>query len=91
MSEVIKRTLLNARMINDNVHIKIPNTTTEQELSFVISRTIYSMVVVYAEENHMPFDKALELYMPAIYADVGRQYDMEHPNVHRHNKSHKPR
>lgn len=91
MSEVTKRTLLNARMIDDNVHIKIPNTTTEQELSFVVSRTIYSMVVVFAEHNHMPFNEALNAYMPAIYADVGRQYDMEHPNVYRHHGSRKPR
>ena len=89
--EVTKRTLLNARMIDDNVHIKIPNTTTEQELSFVISRTIYSMVTVYAEQNNITFNKALDLYKEAIATDVGRQYDMEHPNVHRHNKSHKSR
>lgn len=86
--EVTKRTLLNARMINDNVHIKIPNTTTEQELSFVISRVVYSMVTVYAEQNNITFNKALGLYKEAIAADVGRQYDMEHANEHRH---HKPR
>lgn len=91
MSEVTKRTLLNARVINDNVHIKIPNTTTEQELSFVISRVIYSMVTVFAEENGMTFNQALKQYKEAIYTDVGRQYDMEHPNVHRHNRSRKPR
>ncbi len=89
MSEVIKRTLLNARTINDNVHINIPNTTTEQELSFVVSRVIYSMVIVYAEQNSITFNKALKLYKEAIAADVGRQYDMEHAHEHRHNKPRK--
>ena len=89
MSEVIKRTLLNARTINDNVHINIPNTTTEQELSFVVSRVIYSMVIVYAEQNNITFNKALKLYKEAIAAAVGRQYDMEHAHEHRHNKPRK--
>lgn len=89
MSEVIKRTLLNARTINDNIHIEIPKTTSEQELSFVVSRVIYSMVVVYSEQNNITFNKALKLYKEAIVADVGRQYDMEHAHEHRHNKPRK--
>lgn len=74
-----KRTeLINSYRIGDEFHINVPKTASEKELSFVISRVLMFMVQVYADENHIKFDKALELYKEAIAVDIGHQYDMEH-------------
>lgn len=58
-----------------NIHIN--GRAKQNEVEFILVRSMYMLLTHYTKTNHIPFEKALHEYSEAIYAQIGAMHDNE--------------
>ena len=77
----MEREILTAKVTNINndkqFNIHINGKAKQNEVEFVLVRSMYMLLTHYAKTNHIPFERALHEYSGAIYAQIGAMHDNE--------------
>ncbi|MFT8669473.1 MAG: hypothetical protein ABF778_06990 [Liquorilactobacillus hordei] len=77
----MEREILTAKVTNINndeqFNIHINGKAKQNEVEFVLVRSMYMLLTHYAKTNHIPFEKALQEYSGAITAQIGVMHDNE--------------
>ncbi|MFT8556025.1 hypothetical protein [Liquorilactobacillus hordei] len=77
----MEREILTAKVTSTNndeqFNIHINGKAKQNEVEFVLVRSMYMLLTHYAKTNHIPFERALHKYSEAIAIQIGAMHDNE--------------
>ncbi|AUJ29620.1 hypothetical protein [Liquorilactobacillus hordei] len=77
----MEREILTAKVTNINndeqFNIHINGKAKQNEVEFVLVRSMYMLLTHYTKTNHIPFERVLREYSEAIAVQIGAMHDNE--------------